>query len=92
MVKASPNYGTTSVAPAYIVLCHTDCEGGIRDMEGFKPVEDYGSGMTPYPGEIGKVDAARTNPDGTRVGWERLLVYFRTAFGGRDVTWQADYL
>ena len=36
-------------------------------------------------GEIGKVNAKKTEADGTRQGWQRLLEYFQTAFGGKDV-------
>jgi hypothetical protein len=31
--------------------------------------------------ETGKVSANQTGPDGKRMGWERLLEYFKTAFG-----------
>ena len=31
--------------------------------------------------QLGKVNAKMTDPDGTRVGWERLYDYFVTAFG-----------
>ena len=58
-VSASPNFSTEPVAPSYIAICHTDVEGDIRDMEGFVPVEKYGSGMTPYEGELGKVEDVR---------------------------------
>jgi N4-gp56 family major capsid protein len=58
-VSASPNFSTEPVAPSYIGLCHTDAESDIRDMEGFLPVEKYGSGMTPYEGEVGKVEDVR---------------------------------
>ncbi|RNF52989.1 N4-gp56 family major capsid protein [Marinomonas hwangdonensis] len=58
-VAASPNYGTSPVAPAYVAICHTDLEGDIRDMDGFVAVEEYGSGMTPFEGEIGKVEDVR---------------------------------
>lgn len=58
IVSASPNYATTPVAPAYIALCHVDCEGDIRDLTGFKPVEEYGS-YAPLPGEIGKCEDVR---------------------------------
>ena len=34
-------------------------------------------------GEIGKVNAKKTNSDATRVGWERLTEYFFTAFGDK---------
>lgn len=59
VVKSTPAYGTQSVAPSYIALCHSDCESDIRNMPGFVPVENYGSGMTPYETEIGKVEDVR---------------------------------
>ncbi|QUX96625.1 N4-gp56 family major capsid protein [Marinomonas sp. CT5] len=58
-VAASPNYGTSPVAPAYVGICHTDLDSDIRDMEGFVPVEKYGSGMSPFEGEIGKCESVR---------------------------------
>ncbi len=33
-------------------------------------------------GEIGKVNSKQTGPDKTRLGWERLYEFFKTAFGG----------
>ena len=36
-------------------------------------------------GEIGKVNAKQTNTDNTRLGWERLVEYFFTAFGEKEV-------
>ncbi len=36
-------------------------------------------------GEIGKVNAKKTNADNTRLGWERLSEYFLTAFGGKQL-------
>jgi len=59
VVKSTPAYGTQNVAPSYIAICHSDCESDIRNMAGFSPVEDYGSGMTPYESEIGKVEDVR---------------------------------
>lgn len=59
VVKSSPNYGTQAVAPSFIALCHSDCESDIRNMPGFVPVEQYGSGMSPYESEIGKVEDVR---------------------------------
>jgi N4-gp56 family major capsid protein len=59
VVKSSANYGTQAVAPAYIALCHSDCEADIRNLPGFVPVENYGGGMTPYESEIGKVEDVR---------------------------------
>ena len=58
VVRSTPSYGTMPVAPAYIGLCHTDCESDIRSMPGFVPCEEYGQ-LTPYEGEIGKVENVR---------------------------------
>lgn len=58
-VAASPNYGTSPVAPAYVAICHTDLDSDIRDMQGFVSVEEYGSGMSPFEGEIGKCENVR---------------------------------
>ena len=58
VLKSTPNYGTEAVAPSFIAIAHTDLENDIRDMQGFVPVEKYGS-MTPYEGEVGKVEDVR---------------------------------
>ena len=58
-VAASTNYGTSPVAPAYIGVCHTDLDSDIRDMDGFVPVEKYGSGISAFEGEIGKCESVR---------------------------------
>lgn len=58
VLKSTADFGTEAVAPAYVGLCHTDCDSDIRDLTGFVPVEKYGS-MTPYEGEIGKVENVR---------------------------------
>lgn len=58
VVSASPNYGTSPIAPSYIAVCHTDCESDIREMPGFVSVEKYGS-YKPMDGEIGSVEGVR---------------------------------
>ncbi|MEO7312803.1 MAG: DUF4157 domain-containing protein [Chitinophagaceae bacterium] len=35
--------------------------------------------------QVGQVDANKKNPDGTRVGWEHLLDYYKTAMGDDKV-------
>lgn len=59
VVSASPNYGTSSVEPAYIAICHTDLEPDIRNLEGFKAVADYGHMKTVSPEEFGAVENVR---------------------------------
>ena len=58
VVKSTPAFGTEAVAPSFIGLAHPDCEGDIRNLQGFVPVEKYGS-MTPYECEIGKCEDVR---------------------------------
>ena len=58
VVRSTPNFGTASIAAAYISVAHPDVENDIRDMIGFRPSEDYGT-MTPFESEIGKVESCR---------------------------------
>lgn len=58
-VSASPNYGTSSVEPAYVAICHTDLEPDIRNLEGFKAVADYGHMKPIVPEEFGAVENVR---------------------------------
>jgi len=58
VVRSTPSYGTENVAPAYVAICHPDLEGDIRNIEGFKPAEDYGS-LSPYPSELGSCEGVR---------------------------------
>lgn len=58
VLRSTPAYGTENVNGAYIALVHPDCEGDVREIAGFVPVEKYGS-LPPYEGEIGKVEDTR---------------------------------
>ncbi|WP_426106371.1 N4-gp56 family major capsid protein [Massilia sp. TSP1-1-2] len=58
VVKSTPAWGTETVAPGFIGLCHPDLESDIRNMIGFVPAEKYGS-MTPFENELGKVEDVR---------------------------------
>ena len=58
IVRSTPAFDTANVAPGYVGLIHPDLESDVRAMSGFVPAEKYGS-MTPWEGEIGKVDDVR---------------------------------
>lgn len=58
IVKSTPSFDTSNVAPGFIGLIHPDLEGDVRSMPGFTPAEKYGS-MTPFESELGKVDDVR---------------------------------
>jgi N4-gp56 family major capsid protein len=57
-IKSTPNFNTESVSPAFICVCHTDCETDVRALTGFIDVKDYGS-TTPYENEIGSCESVR---------------------------------
>lgn len=59
VVSASPNFGTSPIAPGYIAVAHVDLEPDIREMRGFVPVERYGGGYRPLEGELGSVEGVR---------------------------------
>lgn len=42
-IAASTNYGTEPIAPAYVAVGPKDLQYDIEDLEGFVPVEKYGS-------------------------------------------------
>jgi N4-gp56 family major capsid protein len=58
VVRASVNYGTDPIAPAFIGLCHPDLEYNLRKASGFVPIEKYASGGF-MDGEIGKISDVR---------------------------------
>lgn len=58
MLSSSEKYNTVAIDAAFIAFCHTDLEGTIRDMDGFKDTVDYGS-MKALPNEVGSVEGVR---------------------------------
>lgn len=59
VVASTPAYNTKSVEASYVAVVHPDLESDIRDMEGFKPVADYGPHTSPWENEIGSVEQVR---------------------------------
>lgn len=57
-VRPVAEFNTEPVAPSYICLCHTDCEGDVRDLDGFVSTDKYAKD-TPYDTEIGKCERVR---------------------------------
>lgn len=58
IVRSTPSYATQNVAPAYVAVCHPNCEADIRDMQGFVDAKDYGT-MSPWENEIGACEQVR---------------------------------
>lgn len=64
MLKASGDFNTSPVSKGYSIYVHTDAEPDVRDLPGFVPVEEYGSGKG-MEYEIGTCERMRffTSPD-----------------------------
>lgn len=58
-LKPSVNFGTSAVAPAYLVFIHTDLSADFRGIPGFTPVEEYGTFKPAHDRELGKVEEFR---------------------------------
>lgn len=58
VLNSTPDFGTEAVASSFVGIGHVDLESDIRELPGFVPVEKYGT-MTPYEGEVGKVEDVR---------------------------------
>jgi N4-gp56 family major capsid protein len=59
VVASTADFNTKSVEAAYMAVCHPDLESDIRNIDGFKPVADYGPHTTPFEGEIGSIEQVR---------------------------------
>ncbi len=57
-VRPAAEYGTEPVSPSHVCMCHTDCEGDVRDLEGFVSVDKYAKGDA-FDTEIGKCERVR---------------------------------
>ena len=53
MTEGSRNINTTPVRSSYIGICHVDTEEDMRSATNFVPVEQYGSQVQTFAGEIG---------------------------------------
>lgn len=59
-ISGGKNYGSTPVAPSFIVFIHTDVSADARDLEHFRSIEEYGGAFTPvHKDEIGKCEEFR---------------------------------
>lgn len=59
VVASTANFNTKSVEAGYVAVIHPDLESDVREMQGFKPVADYGPHTSPWEGEIGSVEQVR---------------------------------
>lgn len=58
IVKSTADFGTESIAPAFVAICHPDLKYDISRAAGFVPVEKYGA-VTAFEGEFGKISDVR---------------------------------
>lgn len=59
ILAPGPAYDTSAIEAAFIVLCHTDCEHDIRNLENFVPVAKYASRSPINEHELGSVGRFR---------------------------------
>jgi len=59
ILDGSIKIGTKPIEASYIAVCHTDLEPDIRNLPGFTPVAEYGSGKAIVPQEFGTVENVR---------------------------------
>lgn len=60
VINPGPSFGTSAVAPSYIVFIHTDTSADVRDLPHFVPREEYGSSQKPvHDREIGACEEFR---------------------------------
>lgn len=59
ILDGSPNYNTTPIEAAFIIVGHTDLEHDVRLLSGFVPVSEYGSRKPVSEYELGSVENMR---------------------------------
>ena len=59
MLSGSVKVGTSPIRASYVAFAHTDCQADIEAMEGFVPVEAYGTTQPLCPEELGAVGEVR---------------------------------
>jgi len=59
ILDSSPRYNTVNVEASYVAVAHTDMEGNIRKLPGFKSIADYGNRKPIVPEELGSVENIR---------------------------------
>ena len=59
ILAPGPAYDTAAIEAAFIVLCHTDCEHDIRNLENFVPVAKYANRQPINENELGSVGRFR---------------------------------
>lgn len=59
IISPGPDYDTSGIEEAFLVMVHTDAAADIRDLPGFVPVVKYPSGKVISPKEIGSCEEFR---------------------------------
>lgn len=52
-INAGTGFGTTSVRPAYVMLIGPDVKADLENVQGYKPVSDYGDPSNAMENEVG---------------------------------------
>lgn len=69
VINAGPNVGTSPIAAAFIVLCHTDLKPDLERLAGWKDVSEYASTNGLIEGELGSIPGFRFVADNNMSPW-----------------------
>ena len=58
VIRPGPDYDTSAIEEAFLVMVHTDAAADVRDLPNFVPYSKY-AGMKPLPREIGSCEEFR---------------------------------
>jgi N4-gp56 family major capsid protein len=59
IIRPGPDYDTSAIEEAFIVMVHTDAAADVRDLTGFVPVAKYAGTKVISPKEIGSCEEFR---------------------------------
>lgn len=59
IIRPGPDYDTSAIEEAFIVMVHTDAAADVRDLPGFVPVAKYAGVKSVSPKEIGSCEEFR---------------------------------
>lgn len=59
IIRPGPDYDTSAIEEAFLVMVHTDAASDVRDLPGFVPVAKYAGVQTISPKEIGSCEEFR---------------------------------
>lgn len=69
MIKAGPNISTVPIMPAFVMVCHSDAQPDLEQLDGWVPISKYPSTTGLLEGEAGSIGEIRIVFDNTLTPW-----------------------